>query len=72
VPYRGKVVLELVGPAPGGAERRVQRGEVLVAAHLDETQHGRRGEADKVQVAPPTAHAQSLQLQVHVAHPRLT
>lgn len=71
-PHRSEFILELVGPAPGGAERRVQAGEVLVPPHLDEAGHGLRREADEVQVPRPAAHGQVPQLQVDVTDARFT
>lgn len=61
-----EVILELVRPASSGAERCVQAGEVLVAAHLDETGHGLCWETDEVQIPRPAAHGQVPQLQVDV------
>lgn len=69
--HGAEIVLELVSAAAGGAERGVQTGKVLLAAHVDEARHGLRGEADEVQVARAAAHGQVAQLQVDVAHARL-
>lgn len=64
--HRSEVALELVRAASGGAECRVQAGEVLVVTHLDETGHGLCREADEVQVSGPATHGQVPQLQVDV------
>ncbi len=66
--YRSEIVLKLVCTPTRGAQCRVQTGEVLVSAHLDEAVHVLCGETNEVQVAFPATHGEVLQLQVNVTY----
>lgn len=69
--HRAEIILKLVRTPSRGTEGGVQAGEVLVAAHLQESRQVVRGEADEVQVSRPAAQRQVLELQVHIPDARL-
>lgn len=52
--HRPELVFKLVSATTSGTQGCVQTGKVLVVAHLDETGHGLRWEADEVQVTGPS------------------
>lgn len=52
--HRPELVLKLVSATTSGTQGCVQTRKVLVVAHLDETGHGLRWEADEVQVTSPS------------------